>query len=159
MPGKSMHGNAAPIRKDPLAAFRFMVQIDQLQVAGFSEISGLQAETKYETYIEGGENGYVHYLPTRREYPPLVFKRGIVFAQSLWNWYDGFKTGSIVKLNGSIMMSNDNYNDFMIWHFKDAYPVKWIGPQLSAKQNDIAFESIEIVHQGLSLDQRSRAQL
>ncbi len=140
---------------DPLGGFRFLVQIDQLQVGGFSEISGLQAETKYETYEEGGQNGFVHRFPTRREYPPLVLKRGVLLSLGLWNWYNSFTVGKMTPRDGSIMMASDDYSQLLIWNFIQAYPVKWIGPQLNAGQGSLAVESLELVHQGLSLSRRS----
>ena len=36
------------------------------------------------------------------------------------------------------------------WNFKNAYPVKWTGPEFRADSNSIAFESVELVHEGLS---------
>ena len=36
------------------------------------------------------------------------------------------------------------------WNFKNAYPVKWIGPEFRADANNIAFESVELVHEGLT---------
>lgn len=146
--------NAVNDMLDPLAGFRFLIQVNQLQIGGFTEVSGLQAETKYETYTEGGQNGFVHYFPTRREYPPLVLKRGLMMAQGLWDWYNGFTVGKIQPLDGSIMMANTDYSQLMVWNFIQAYPVKWVGPQLSSSQNNVAFESVELVHQGLSVRQR-----
>jgi hypothetical protein len=37
----------------------------------------------------------------------------------------------------------------MWWDFKEAYPVRWTGPELRAGSNDVAFESIELAHRGL----------
>jgi phage tail-like protein len=30
-----------------------------------------------------------------------------------------------------------------------AFPIKWIGPELNAAQNNLAVESLEFAHQGL----------
>jgi phage tail-like protein len=35
------------------------------------------------------------------------------------------------------------------WNFVDAYPVKWTGSELRAKDNTIAFETIELAHHGI----------
>jgi phage tail-like protein len=37
----------------------------------------------------------------------------------------------------------------MQWEFSDAFPSKWTGPDLNATQNNVAIESMEIVHTGL----------
>jgi hypothetical protein len=38
----------------------------------------------------------------------------------------------------------------MWWDFKKAFPVKWTGPELRAASGEVAFESIELAHRGLS---------
>jgi hypothetical protein len=38
----------------------------------------------------------------------------------------------------------------MFWDFKEAYPVKYTGPELRADSGSVAFESIELTHRGLS---------
>lgn len=37
------------------------------------------------------------------------------------------------------------------WDVEDAFPVKWVGPSLSASSKNAAIEEIEIAHHGLSL--------
>jgi phage tail-like protein len=41
-------------RHDPVLAFHFAVEIGGLFVAGFSDVSGLQAEIEIQEYREGG---------------------------------------------------------------------------------------------------------
>ena len=38
----------------------------------------------------------------------------------------------------------------MWWDFKEAFPYKWTGPDLRASSSDVAFESVELAHRGLS---------
>jgi phage tail-like protein len=38
----------------------------------------------------------------------------------------------------------------MSWNFHNAFPAKWTGPTFDASQSAIAFESIELVHEGIS---------
>jgi phage tail-like protein len=45
------------------------------------------------------------------------------------------------------------------WNFKEAFPVKWVGPAFHGDQSAVAFESIELVHRGLSLDMGITASL
>ena len=37
------------------------------------------------------------------------------------------------------------------WSFADAFPVKWAGPSLNAGSNQVATETLEIVHAGLQM--------
>ena len=38
----------------------------------------------------------------------------------------------------------------MWWDFKEAFPVKWTGPDLRADSGSVAIESVELAHRGLS---------
>jgi len=74
-------------RRDPLLAFNFLVELGGLIVAGFSEVSGLDAEVQIEEYREGGQNEFVHRLPGPARYPSnLVLRHGLSELEVLWRW-------------------------------------------------------------------------
>ena len=139
----------ANIRKDPFVAFRFEVNLDGLAVAGFSECSGLQWETETQDYQEGGLNTYVHKFPTRTKQSNLVLKRGIV-DRIMWNWYWDLTQGLVQLRTGAVIVRDPSGSDVVMqWEFSEAFPSKWTGPDLNATQNNVAVESMEIVHTGL----------
>lgn len=131
------------------SSFHFWVELDGIYVAGFSEVSGLEAETEVEEFREGGLNGYVHKLPKGIRYPNLVLKRGMTKSPVLWSWYESTMNGTIARKSGSVVLQQPDGKEFGRWNFYDAYPVRWSGPQLSASSSDVAVESIEIIHSGL----------
>ncbi len=138
-------------RTDPYAPFNFLVEIEGLVVGGFSEVSGLQVETQVQEYPEGGQNEYVHKLPGPARYPSnLVLKRGLTDIQTLWTWHQEVISGSTVRRNGTIYLLDRQGQQAMWWNFKEAFPIKWSGPDLRADSNTVAMESIELVHRGLS---------
>lgn len=139
----------ATMRTDPFLAFRFEVNLDGLAVAGFSECTGLQWETETQDYLEGGVNTHVHKFPTRTKQSNLVLKRGIV-DRVMWNWYWDLTRGLVQLRTGAVLVRDPSGNDVVMqWEFSDAFPSKWTGPDLNATQNNVAIESMEIVHTGL----------
>lgn len=137
------------MRKDPFVAFRFEVNLDGLAVAGFSECSGLQWETETQDYNEGGLNTYVHKFPTRTKQSNLVLKRGIV-DRVMWNWYWDLTQGLVQRRTGAVLVYDPSGSTVVMqWEFSDAFPSKWTGPDLNASQNNVAVETMEIVHAGL----------
>jgi len=145
-------------RKDPYGAFNFLVEIEGLVVGGFSEVSGLQVETAVEEYQEGGLNEYAHKLPGPTRYPTnLVLKRGLTDAETLWSWHQEVISGHFQRKNGTIYLLDNQGQQVLWWHFREAYPVKWEGPQLKADSNGVAVESVELVHRGLSKPAASNA--
>lgn len=136
-------------RRDPLQAFNFHIEIEGLVTAGFSECSGLQAEIEAQAYSEGGVNGYEHQFWGRTKYPRLVLKRGLTQIDGLWNWYWDVTQGKIQRKNGTIYLQDGQHSPVLAWHFMQALPVKWSGPDMRADSATVAFETIEVVHQGL----------
>lgn len=132
-----------------LGAYRFGVELYGMLAAGFSEVSGLESQTEYEEYREGGVNGYVHRLPKGVRTPPIVLRRGISYSPELWIWYDQASQGRIARVHGSIILYKPNGREQIRWNIFDAYPVKWTGPTLNASASEIAIESVEIVHNGI----------
>jgi phage tail-like protein len=136
-------------RKDPYLSFRFLVEIQGLIVGGFSEVSGLQAETETEEIREGGVNDYVHKLPKITKYPNITLKRGITDSDALWNWHQDVVNGIIKRKSGFIILLDCEGNEKWRWSFERAYPVQWTGPELRADSNTVAVESIELAHNGI----------
>ena len=136
-------------RKDPFVAFRFEVRLDDLPVAGFSECTGLQMETEVQDYSEGGLNTHVRKFPTRTKQSNLVLKRGIV-DQVMWSWYRDLTLGVVKRRNGAVIVRDPSGGTVVMeWQFRDAFPSKWTGPELNATQNNVAVETLELVHSGL----------
>lgn len=138
-------------RADPFAAFNFWVEIDGLIVGGFTEVSGLQLETETTPVREGGQNGYAHVLPGPARYPQnLVLKRGLTSADALWEWCQGVAEGRIVRRNGTIYLLKVDGETALAWNFRDAYPVRWTGPDLRGDSSAVAFEAVELAHRGIA---------
>lgn len=143
--------NLLGIRNDPYLSFNFLVEIEGLVVGGFSEVTGLQVETVIETYREGGLNEYEHKLAGPTRYPSnLILKRGLTDIETLWSWHQDVTQGKIERKNGTIYLLDRMRLPAMWWDLLEAYPVKWMGPELRADSNTVAVETVELVHRGIS---------
>ncbi len=142
--------NMVGVRLDPYMAYNFVVEIEGLITGGFTEVTGLESEIELESYQEGGVNGYIHKFPRRTLYPNLVLSHGLTDIDTLWHWYQAATGGKIHLKNGTIMLLNQQRLPVMWWNFQNAYPVKWVGPQLNASNaTAVAVERLEMVHQGI----------
>jgi phage tail-like protein len=136
-------------RSDPISSFRFIVRFDSLQPVGFSDCTGLTLETEVQDYHEGGLNTHSWKFATRSKQGNLTLKRGIVDTV-MWSWYLAIMQGSMQFRNGTVTVQDPSgSNDMMEFQVLQAFPVKWVGPDLSASQNNLAVESLEFAHQGL----------
>lgn len=135
-------------RKDPYQGFRFRVEIEGLVVGGFSEISGLQIETEVEEVQEGGVNDHLHRLPKETKYPNLILKRGLLDSDTLWKWHQDVTVGKISRKTVYVILLSQDCEDAWRLSFERAYPVKWVGGELKADSSSVAFETIELAHDG-----------
>lgn len=148
--GSSLGASGLGTRSDPFLACNFLVEVENILSGGFSECSGLEAETEVETYREGGQNAYVHQFAGPTKYPPLILKHGLTWIDGLWAWHQEVISGTIKRQNGTIYLLDRQQVPVMWWNFKEAFPVKWTGPSLRADSAQVAVESVELRHRGLS---------
>jgi phage tail-like protein len=133
-------------RNDPIPAFRFEVRLQGLNLAGFSECVGLQLETEFHEYLEGGANDFAHKFPTRTKQGNLTLKRGIV-DRELWDWYYALTQGTVAPKDGIIAVRDPSGGKtVMEWQIDGCLPMKWQGPDLNAQQNTVAVETLELCY-------------
>jgi len=142
--------NLLGVRADPYQVFNFLVETEGILAGGFSECSGLQVETEFFDYREGGQNEFVHRFAGPTKYPPLVLKHGLTQISGLWDWHQDVIQGKIERKNGTIYLLDKQHIPVMWWDFKEAFPYKWTGPELRADSSNVAIESVELTHHGLS---------
>ena len=138
-------------RVDPYKNFRFVVEIDGIQQAGFSECSGFGSEVEIIEYREGGEPTAVRKLPGRAKFPNITLRRGVTDSHELYDWHRAVLQGQIQRKNGAIILLDDSATPKVRWNFFDAWPSKWEGPDLCAKGNDVAIETLVITCEGIEL--------
>ncbi len=133
---------------DPVAELRFKVQLPGLNIGRFRECTGIAVEVEMKDYMEGGSNEFVHKLPTRVKYPNIVLKRGVTHEDALlkWFWESRF---TVQRRDMTISLLGPGAKLVRTWAFLNAYPVKWTGPNMNAGSNQIATETLEVVHNGL----------
>ncbi len=140
--------------QDPLAAFKFAIEIGGIIHAGFTECSGLTLQWKVKKYKEGGINNYEHQLPERIKAAKVTLKHGTAFSPELWRWcVQGMHNGRVRYLNMSIVMYNHGWEETKRWNLERAYPIKWKGPSLKTDSKKVAIETLTIAFHGLSLEE------
>jgi phage tail-like protein len=144
---------ATDTRKDPFRGFNFRVDIDGIGSSAFSEVSGLTADGDAVDYREGTDPiNNVRKLQGMRKFTAIVCKRGYIQSDELWSWYARIHNGQDDRRNGSVVLYNEARKPVMRWNFENAWLNKIEGPSLKASGNEVAIESMELVHEGLSLE-------
>ena len=129
--------------------YLFIVKIPDVDTIGyFSHCSGLELSFDVFEYQEGGNNDFVHRLPGTMRYPNLVLSRGLTEQEALLKWFMATRTEAERKEITLTLKTNDAERT---WTFSDAFPVKWVGPQIDSSGAEIATEMLEIAHSGLKM--------
>ena len=139
-------------RNDPFGAFNFLVEIDGVTTAGFSDCSGLCTETDVIEYREGGDLGGARKIPGLLHVCTIVLKRGITNNRDLWNWRKNVMNGVADRRSGAIVLLDEARQPVARWRFSNGWPSKWEGPHLKAKASEVAIETLEITHEGLDFE-------
>ncbi len=138
-------------RDDPYSAFNFLVEIDGVTEAGFSECAGLTTETDVIEYRNGNRDITVSKLPGLRKYTNISLKRGFTQGKELWEWRKTVIDGKTERQSGSVVLLNEAREEALRWNFQEGWPSKWEGASFNAKNNEVAIETLEIACEHIEL--------
>lgn len=124
-------------------AFRFVVKIDGINQAVFTECTLPSIEWDVEEVKEGGLNTYVHQLPGLRKAAKVILKNGIGTGDLL-DWYKKVMNQEYARRPVTITLLDVAHERVMDWNITDAYPIKWSGPRLKSDDNTVAVETLEL---------------
>jgi phage tail-like protein len=140
-------------RRDPFRTFNFQLEIDNIPLGAFSEVSGLSSSTDAVDYREGTDlNPSVRKLTGLTKQNNVTLKRGITTDTSLWDWRQNIVNGVPDRRNVTIVLLNEQRQPVLRWHIESAWVTKIEGPSFKAAANEIAMESVELVHEGLEIE-------
>ena len=140
-------------RQDPYLDFNFLVEIDSVTSAGFSEAELPAGRIEVVAYREGGDRtSAARLLPGRVEYAPLVLRRGFAGDAALFQWWQAVAQGTLDRRNVSVVLLDEQRQEVARWNLRRAWPTKYSGPSLNALGNDVAIETLELAHEGIELD-------
>lgn len=142
-------------RKDPLPVFCFLVQIDGFEgEVFFKSVSGLRYETEILPVREGGQNATTFQLVGATKWSNLVLKQGFTKdsgVTGLLKWRDSWlQPRGGVRADGKISLLDTALQTQTTWSFTRGWPVKWEISEFDASKSELAIETLEIAHEGLS---------
>ena len=108
----------------PLPKFYFQVQIAGQEVA-FQEVSGLDIEAQVIEYRHGNS----------KEFSTI-------------------KMNTIERKEVVISLLDQEGSPTMVWTLKNAWPTKITGTDLKSDGNEVAVETLEVAHEGITIDNK-----
>jgi phage tail-like protein len=137
----------------PLPKFYFKVDIGDQKDVPFQEISGLDTETQPIEYRAGNSPEFSTLkMPGIKKTGNVTLKKG-VFAKDnkFWDWYNQIKLNVIKRVPVTIQLCDEAGKATMSWTLANAWPTKITGTDLKSDGNEVAVETLEVAHEGLTI--------
>ncbi|GJL74686.1 MAG TPA: phage tail protein [Nitrosomonas sp.] len=136
----------------PMPKFYFQVKWDS-QVMSFQEVSGLDIQSEEIKYRHGDSPEFaVIKMPGMKKVGNITMKKGVFKGDNkFWDWFKEIKMNTIKRLPVTISLLDEGGNATMVWTLTNAWPTKITGTDLKSEGNEVAIETIEIVHEGLTI--------
>lgn len=144
----------------PLPKFHFQVEWGDDFRIGFTEVSGLDFETEVIEYREGNSKKYnKSKQPGLTKFSNITLKRGTFEGdydyykewRKTYFFQEGNKTGSMYRRTVTIKLLNENHEPILVWKVQNAFASKVQSTDLKADGNEVAIETMELVHEGLEI--------
>ncbi|MEA5419001.1 phage tail protein [Spirulina sp. CCNP1310] len=137
---------------DPYNGYNFWVEWDGIVHAGFRECSGLTSTREAGLYREGTDKNLAQrQLPGLNSHGNITLQRGMTDNNELWEWLETMLGGETERRNVSIILADDKGEELIRWNLENCWPTNWNGPEFNATASDVAIESLELVHEGVTI--------
>lgn len=128
---------------------QFGLEIDGVELARFTAVSGLGYESEVVTFQDTLADGKVitRKRPGRISFPDIVLKRGLSADNSLVEWYQTVVDGQVERKSGSVVIYDQTSTEIGRWNFENGWIAKWSASDLDAGSDDIMIEEVTIAHE------------
>jgi phage tail-like protein len=145
----------APHNPDPYAGYNFYVEWSGIIHAGFRECTGLDSTQKVSEYREGTDPRTMRKLPGLTSYSNITLQRGITNNDELWKWRDNIAKGINDRRSISIVLLDEQSQEKIRWNLSNCWPTSWKAPGMNATSDEAAIETLELAHEGITVDKWS----
>ena len=135
----------------PYRNFRFRLEIDGLDAGSFSEVSGFDATIDVVEYRAGDDPAITPTkLPGLINYGNITLKWGSSETMVLYDWLIDITEGTIEKKTVTLTALDEEGSPAASWRCINAWPVKYTAPDFNGTSSEVAIETIELAHEGLT---------
>ena len=134
----------------PHGKFRYKVEIDGLEAGDFSEASGFDASIDVIEYREGDMVQTPMKIPGLKKYGNITLKQGVADSMVMYEWMIAGVEGEVERKTITITILDETETAAASWQVINAWPTKYTAPDFNATSSEIAIESMEIAHEGMT---------
>lgn len=136
----------------PIPKFHFQVEWGGAKI-GFTEVTGLEVSTDVIEYRDGASPEYHKIkMPGMQKFSNVTLKRGTFKGDNdFYNWWNTVALNTIQRRDVTVSLLNEAHEPVVVWKIKNAWPVKVQSTDLKADGNEVAIETLELAHEGLTI--------
>ena len=136
-----------------LSVFHYSVDWGGSQLE-FSEVTGLNIEGQVIEYRAGLSPEYpTAKMPGLQKYSNITLKRGVLAeGNKYFDWLNEIKLNKPSRHDIIISLLNEEHEPVVTWKVLNAWPIKITSPGLKGSSNEVAIETLEIAHEGISIE-------
>lgn len=150
-PDDTGEGLTVPDRHGPLRQYRYLLEIEGVAIAGFSQCLLPTSRTATIEYREGNDPPKPRKLSGLNDYGPLVLEKGVTAESTeLAEWRTLVVQGKTDEARRpvAVVLLDTEGNPSARWEFENAWPSAYEGPRLSATRDGVAIERLVVVNEG-----------
>lgn len=136
----------------PIPKFHFQVEWGGAKI-GFTEVTGLEVSTDVIEYRDGASPEYHKIkMPGMQKFSNVTLKRGTFKGDNdFYAWWNTVALNTIQRRDVTVSLLNEAHEPVVVWKIKNAWPVKVQSTDLKADGNEVAIETLELAHEGLTI--------
>lgn len=134
----------------PHGRFRYKVEIDGLDAGGFSEVTGFDASIDVIEYREGDMVTTPMKLPGLKKYGNITLRQGLADSMVLYDWIIAGVDGAVQRKTITITLLDEEEAPAASWQVINAWPMHYTAPDFNATASEVAIETLEIAHEGMT---------
>lgn len=137
----------------PLPRFHYQVDWGGARL-NFSEVTGIDQQVEVIEYRHSDSKDFGKIkMPGMRKHSNLTMKRGKFEGDFGYNdWIDEIANERAdARRDVVIRLLNEKHEPVAVWKAVGCFPVKIAAPDLKSDANEVAIETVEVAHEGLSV--------
>ena len=139
--------------KDPIIVHRFGLEVQQIESATFTKVSGFDNKTDIAETYQTDKVGkvYIQKHPANSKWGTITLERGIIADNSLWNWRMMVINGAIdaARADATLTAYAPDGSIVMQYTLIRCWPAEYSGPSFDAKGAESGMEKVTLAHEGM----------
>jgi phage tail-like protein len=149
----------AILRDRPYPNYNFLVDLGTGETDGpqaaFCEVILPASTIDSIEYRSGNEReSEIRKIPGRARYGNVIFKRGVIGATDLYDWWDEIRNGGVQSIRTvTVSLQNEERTEVVLtWKFLRAWPTRYEFSPLEGKGKETLIEILELAFERMEME-------